>query len=182
MNALKTSVPDATLPVQQARPVVVPLNPAKLTRRLEHWKIVPPTFAAVYDRIFIALLEDAPTKSAGGIDLPDQVKGKLSSQKGLIMKAGPRAIEQLYSHGMAIGDIVVCARFSPYERTYMAAGRMFSMLVVRSPEVLGCEDLQKAYDEGDLWMEMAPDGTVSICDRENGTRRRDDPADNIEGI
>ncbi len=172
----------ATAPIEPAKSMTVHLNPPLLRKRLEHWKIDPPTFAATYDRIFVYPLEDAPDKSAGGIVLPGEMTDKLSSQRGLLMKAGPKGIEQLYSHGISLGHIVVCARFSPYQRQYMSRGKVHDMLVLRASEVLGSEDLQTAYDNGDMWMEMAPDGTVELCDREAGTRKRADPEDNPEGI
>ncbi len=165
-----------------AKPIAIPTMPPLLRKRLEFWKIKPPTFAAVFDRIYVYPLEDAPTVTKGGIELAGQTKAKLASQRGLLMKAGPKAIEQLYAHGISLGHIVVCARFSPYERTYMAEGEMHSMLLLRASEVLGSEDLQTAYDNGDAGLEMHPDGHVEYTDREGGARKRVDPEDNVEGI
>lgn len=178
----------ATLPVIQSASIVMPTLPKMLKARLEYFKIDPPNFAAIYDRIFVYPLDYKQAETAvsdvtaGGIVMPEQAQAVLTSQRGLLMRAGPKAIEQLHAHGVALGHIIVTARFSPYERTYMANGRVHTMLLLRASEVLGSEDLQVAYDKGDLWAEMAPDGRVSLADRERGPRERTDPEDNIEGI
>lgn len=168
---------------------VIPFVPKRLAARLEYFKIDPPNFAAIYDRIFVYPLkgatetetEKATDTTAGGIVLPKMTTDVLSSQRGLLMSAGPKAVEQLYGHGISLGDIVVTARFSPYERTYLQKGKLYSMLVLRASEVLGSEDLANAYAAGDIWMEMSADGTVALASHEGG-RKRTDPEDNIEGI
>lgn len=152
---------------------VVPLHPPKLKARLEHFKIRPPTFMPTFDRIFVAPLkaedlpENAPDATASGIVVPETTKSVMASQIGLLVAAGPKAIEELYSYGIGLGDIVVTARFSPHERRYFSGGRMSSVLILRAAEVVGCEDLATAFDKGDLWYEMQPDGKVIVCDRES---------------
>jgi co-chaperonin GroES (HSP10) len=179
----KEGVPDATLPVEPRKFLQVPTMPALLKARLEFFKITPPNFAPVFDRIFVAPLEDKELEeTAGGIKLAASTQAKLSSQRGLLIGAGARAVEQLYGHGISLGHLVVCARFSPYSRTYMVKGRMHEMLVLRASEVTGSEDLQIAYDKGDGYLEMSAEGEVAFCTRDGGARRRMDPEDNIEGI
>lgn len=173
----------ATADVAQAKPIVVRTMPPLLKRRLEHFKLTPPPFAPTFDRIFVMPLEDADNdKTEGGIVVPNQVKDELSSGKGLLVAAGPKAIEQLYGYGITLGHMVLTARFSPWERKFMVDGKVSEALLLRASEVTGSYDLQKALDAGDLWMEMDPDGSVSICDREAGTRKRTDPEDSAEGI
>jgi co-chaperonin GroES (HSP10) len=174
-------VADTTLPVQPRRLLQVPTMPALLKARLEFFKITPPNFAPVFDRIFVAPLEDKEMEeTAGGIKLAAVTKAKLSSQRGLLMGAGAKAVEELYAHGISLGHIVVCVRFSPHERSYMTGGHMHSMLLLRSSEVIGSEDLQIAYDKGDAYLEMASDGEVAFCTRDEGSRARVDPPPNIE--
>lgn len=173
----------ASLPVEtRPQSIKVPMMPPRLKARLEFFKITPPNFAPVYDRIFVCpIVEKGNDQTAGGIVLAETTRDGLSAQRGLLMAAGAKAIEQLYAHGLTVGDIVVCVRFSPHLRKYMVKGHMHEMLVLRASEVMGGEDLQAAYDSGDKWLEMDAEGNVELCDREGG-RSRVDPEDNPEGF
>jgi hypothetical protein len=102
----------------------------------------------------------------------------MGAQRGVLIMAGPKAIEELFSHGVSIGDIVLVARFSPWDRVYISrSGKMHRMMVLRAAEVVGSEDLLRAYEAGELRMEMSQDGRVTLHDRE-----RIDPPTNEEGI
>jgi len=166
------------------RTAVVPFMPPRLKARLEHYKIELPAFAPTFDRIFVAPLDtaDQPDTTAGGIVIARQTQQQYGAQRGLLVMAGAKAIEQLYAHGIAIGDIVITARLSVWERQYMAKGRPHKVLIVRASEIVGSEDLQAAYEKGDLWLEMnVAEGSVALADRENGERKRSDPQDSYEG-
>lgn len=164
---------------------VVPIEPPLLKARIEAYKVPLPPFQPVTDRILVYPLQkaDQPDMTAGGIVVADVTKNKVGAQRGLLVRAGPIAIEQLYSHGIALGHIVITARLSPWERSYLdIKGHPHSVLVLRASEVVGSEDLLTAFDRGDLWMEMArTSGEVLICDRESDRERKDVPGGD-EGI
>lgn len=159
----------------------IPQRPPKLLQRMEELKIELPLFTPIFDRIFVYPLDKAqqPESTSGGIILPDQMRAKLGAQRGVLIMAGPRAVEQLWSHGVCIGDIVVTARLSPWERTYFSKDhRPHRVLVLRASEVVGSEDLLTAYNDGDLRMVMDEEtGRVTVSDRE-----RVDPPESDEGI
>lgn len=182
-----TPAPDGTIASYveghlQARvpePMRVELRPSKLKQRMEHYKIELPRSQPVFDRVFVYPLDDKdqPDTTAGGIVLAEQTKAKLGAQRGVLVMAGPKAVEQLYSHGISIGDIVWCARLSPWDRHYFSATRRWHrVLVLRSSEIVSSEDLDEALTTGDLFMEMSGDGRVQL----NG-RERVDPPENDEG-
>jgi co-chaperonin GroES (HSP10) len=161
-------------------PLDVPLRPALLRQRMEKHGIEFPTFAPTFDRIFVYPIDKdtQPETTAGGIILPDQMKQKLVAQVGVLIMAGPRAIEHLFSHGIQLGDVVVTARMSPWERTYYSkTHRQHRILVLRSSEVVGGEDLLERYESGELCMQMDHEGRVTVGDRE-----RIDPPEGDEGI
>lgn len=167
---------------QPAEPssLVMPLITPKLQARIEEYNIEMPACAPVFDRIFIYPTDkaDQPDTTAGGIVLPDTTKTRMGAQRGVLIMAGPKAVEELYSHGITVGHIVLVARFSPWDRVYFSrSGRMHRMMVLRAAEVVGSEDLLRAYESGELRMEMTPDGRVALHDRE-----RIDPPTNDEGV
>lgn len=154
--------------MSEERRRVIPLVPPKLKKRMETYDIDLPAFIPTFDRIFVYPLKakaEADT-TAGGIVVADATRERLVSQVGVLISAGPKAIEQLYSYGIGIGDIVMTSRLSPWQRDYFAKGRPHHILILRASEVVGCDDLQRAYEAGDLWYEMAADGSVVVCDRE----------------
>lgn len=173
---------NAELNVQKmdVQPIRIPLRPAKLEARMKEHGIEFPRFAPAFDRVFVYPLDKQtqPDATAGGIILAEQVKQKLVAQVGVLIMAGPKAIEELYGHGISLGDVVVTARLSPWERTYFSkANRPHRILLLRASEIVGSEDLLDAYESGELHMEMNSDGRVTVADRE-----RIDPPQGDEGI
>lgn len=157
---------------------VVALAPPKLRARLEAFRIELPTFQPVYDRVFVAPLDSygQPDKTVGGIVIAEQSKRRLAAQVGLLLAAGVKALEELYSHGVELGDIVMMARFSHWERGYLAQNREHRIYILQAGEIVGSEDLKTRIDQGDIWMEMdASTGEASFHDRDRGRGRNDPP-------
>lgn len=156
----------------------VDLLPKKLRARLEHFKAELPTFQPVYDRVFVYPLETygQPDKTAGGIIIAEQQRRRLAAQVGLLIGAGVKAIEELYGHGVELGDIVMMARFSHWERGYFGRdNKEHRIYILQAGEIVGSEDLKTRIDEGDIWMEMSrADGKVMFNERD-GDRQRSDP-------
>lgn len=161
----------------------VPLLPPKLEARMKLYGIELPPWAPVFDRCIVYPLgadhkDDVENRTAGGIILPGETRERLVAQEGILLAAGPKAIEVLYSHGIGIGDRVLVAQFSTRMRTYMSATkRLHRILLLRAQEVAASEDLATAYAKGELWLDMTEDGKVKLHDRE-----RIDPAESDEGM
>lgn len=182
---LPTRTPSYLEAAASTAPLPMSLRPPKLEKRIREYGIAMPTFAPVFDRVFVYPTDrqDLPESTAGGIILAESTKTRLGAQRGILIAAGPIAIEQLYGHGISLGDIVLVARFSPWDRAYMGVkagdtrASMHRMMVLRAAEVVGSEDLLTALEAGELQMEMDSDGRVQIHDRQ-----RVDPPTNDEGI
>jgi hypothetical protein len=174
-----TDVPPL-VPPQPPEPTEVPLIPPRLAQRMREYGIELPPFAPIYDRVFVYPTDDndQPEK-VGELYIAQSTKNRLGAMRGVLIMAGPRAIEQLYSHGIGVGDMVLCARFSTWDRAYVGAkrDRVHRMMVLRAAEIVGGEDLLTDIQGGALRMVMTPDGTVQWNDR-----RRIDPPENDEGI
>lgn len=148
----------------------VPHLPPRLQARMRQYEFELPPFAAVYDRILVYPLDtvDQPDSTAGGIILPEQAKKNLGAQRGVIISAGAKAMEELFSHGIMLGDIVYFARFSHWERPYYGPSkkRPYRVCVVQAAEVVASEDLKAHFDSGELSMVMMDDGKFELSDRE----------------
>lgn len=154
--------------------------PPRLARRMAEFGIELPSFAPIYDRVFVYPTDDSDQpEKVGELYLAQSTKNRMGAMRGVLMAAGPRAVEQLYSHGISIGDMVLCARFSTWDRAYLGASksRVHRMMVLRSAEIVGGEDLMDAYQRGELRMVMDHEGGVRLHDRP-----RIDPPENDEGI
>jgi Co-chaperonin GroES (HSP10) len=160
----------------------VPLMPPRLEARMAKYGIKMPPFAAVFDRVLVYPIDsaDQPTSTAGGLIVPEMMRKKAGAQMGVVVSAGVQAIEQLGSHGIAIGDIVLMARFSEYARAYFDLdGRPHQVFIIQAGEIVASADLKVEFDEGELWYEMGTDGRVQVHERE----RIDPPRVDIgEGI
>lgn len=163
--------------------VVVPLKPPRLMARLEYYKAKLPPFAPQFDRVFVYPIDtaDQPTATAAGIILADVTKERANAQRGLLIMAGAKGVEELYSHGIGIGDIVITARLSPWSRMWLdPEGRQHRVLILTAGDITASEDLATAYDKGDFWMELDPEGRVHICDRDDARDRNDPPS--VQGV
>lgn len=160
--------------------VKIPLLTPLLEMRMATYGIELPKFHPVFDRCLVYPVDkaDQPQATSGGIVLAEQTKQRLGAQRGVLIMAGPRAYEQLYSHGISIGDIVISARLSPWERQYFSdTHRPHRVLVMRAGDIVGSEDFKTALDRGDLRLLMdVANGAVTVDGRE-----RSDPEDDIEG-
>lgn len=165
--------------------IKVPLITKRLAARLERHKAKLPPFLPLFNRVFVYPVEedDQPDTTAGGIVLARTTKQRLGAQRGILCAAGPAAYEQLWPYGVSIGDYVITMRLSPWERFYVdKEGHPHHILILYASDITASEDLLTAHDKGDLWMEMAPDGEVSVCDRETGARDRKDPEEPEYGV
>ncbi len=157
---------------------VIPAGPPRLKARLEYFRAELPSFQPVYDRVFVYPLDTygQPDKTAGGIIIADSTKRRLAAQVGLLVAAGIKAREELYSHGIELGDIVLLARFSHWERGYFSKDKLreHRVSIVQAGEIVASEDLKSRMDSGDVWMEMDQEGKTTFHDRE-GERDRTDP-------
>jgi hypothetical protein len=165
-------------------PVTIPMIPPRLKARLEHYKAEMPPWYPVFDRIFVYPLEDndQPDK-VGSLYIPARVKKESGTGVGFIVAAGAKALEQLHGHGIGLGDIVLTARLSPWERQFVSpkTGTPHILLILRASEIVGSLDLLAAYEKGDLWVQMNADGTVDVADRES-TRKTDTLDHNPDAI
>lgn len=168
------------LTAEPPEPIDVPVMTARLEQRMKEFGIELPSWAPIYDRVFVYPTDDhdQPEK-VGELYLAQTTKNRMGAMRGVLMMAGPRAIEQLYSHGIGIGDMVLCARFSTWDRAYVGASKskVHRMMVLRAAEIVGGEDLMADFQAGRLRMVMDHEGHVQLHDRP-----RVDPPENDEGI
>jgi hypothetical protein len=150
-----------------------------LLHRLQQFDIPLPKGRPVYDRIYVYPLEgrDQGDKFEGSLLYkPEQSKDLYGASRGVIVKAGIKALEQMWSHGIELGHMVIVARLSPWERKYEGKGRIHKVMVLRASEIVSSEDTEEDVLEGCLGFEYA-DGRLSFADRS-----RTDPDETDEGM
>lgn len=159
-----------------------------LLHRLKQFHVPLPKLQPVYDRIVVYPLVSENTdgegpkkgrKMANGVlYAPGQATDKLDAGRGLLARAGMGALEQLWSHGIEVGHIVLTARLSPWERRFETQdGTIREVMLLRASEVVGSEDLEDDIAEGLVDFEWGEDGRLRIKDT-----NRADPPENDEGI
>jgi|SRR5688572_23054012 len=149
-------------------PVVTPL----LKKRLEKFEAELPPFAAFWDRVYVYCITEkveqlvdkgiasSMTTTKGGLYVPADVDRVVNAQVGFIVSMGPKAIEQCYSAGIELGQIIVTNRLSRWQKTYWANGREHEVLLVTAGELTGGYDMQTKLLSGECWYEMDDHGRV----------------------
>lgn len=171
---------------EEKRKVTLSVMPNMLRERLKFYDKKMPHFAPAFDRVFVIPLEDADQQdtTAAGLHLAQETKTKMGAQRGLLVAAGAKAMEELYSMGIGLGHRVMTMRFSRWQRTYQSKEdkRFYQVLICTAGEIAASEDLYDQLEKGELFFELdVESGSVCIEDRE-GARERRDPAPREYGV
>lgn len=149
-----------------------------LEKRIKEFDIALPRTRPAFDRVFVYPLAgktNDETFEGTSIIKPKVSRDKLDAARGVLVKAGLKALEHLWSHGFELGHIVLFARFSPWQYRYERAKRMHDVVIVRTSELVGSEDLEEDVISGDMRLNVSEDGVVCWEDRP-----RVDPEENDE--
>lgn len=161
----------------------VPLLPPQLEAAMALYKMEMPPFYPVFDRALVYPVEIAADQSdttSGGLVIPELAKKRANAQLGVLIAAGIKAREELYSHGIELGDIVVMARFSHWERNYFSAtNQPHRVYILQAGEIVASVGLKRRMDKGDIWMEMDRAGKVMFHDRERNDPPQIDLGDGV---
>jgi hypothetical protein len=146
----------------------IPLVPALLMQKIEKFAIALPPMGAIGDRVFVyPLPESESAHKVGSIHLAPTTTKKYTAHKGVIVKMGARAHEELFSHGIELGHTVLTAKFTPTEHEYVADGKVHTVLLMRSGDIQASEELDSAYAAGDAWLTRDErTGRVELNDRD----------------
>lgn len=132
--------------------------PWQLDKRRIEWGITDNAFAvqAAYDRILVYQIP--PRQYAKGtfgtdsrIQMPDTSKDARtrSAPRGIIVSAGLRALDELRSNGMELGDIVMFNIVQPWKVDYdVLDGKSQGLLVMHTGHLIGSEDTARRLKEG----------------------------------
>lgn len=118
-----------------------------------------------FDRMLI--FQIAPHFSSGNtfgstkIIMTDKTKARKRDEAplGIIVSAGLSALDHLRSNGMDLGHIVAFAKYTPYKYVCtMVDTEELQLLLVRSGDIIGSEDLALDMLEGRIRIERNKDG------------------------
>ena len=159
----KTGYQYAHLPLG-VRAMMTPL----LEEKIRRFDLVLPRGRPLWDIVLVYPLDDRDQgeKLEGSLLYkPESTKSKFGAARGVIVKAGMGALEQLWSHGIELGHTVLFTRLSPWERKYEGKGREHKVVVLRANECRWSEELEEDFGEGVIDLEFGPDGRLRIKDR-----------------
>ena len=119
----------------------------RLRLRCEEVGIVPPLGQPIDNNVKCYRLPDLEF-SAGGIVIPGSARSPL--HKGILVAAGPRARDVLFSNGIQIGDIVTWARFAGAEHSDKthAADLKTEFITLKDRDILDSDDLAAELASG----------------------------------
>ena len=113
----------------------------KLKARCQEVGVDPPTFQPLDNNVVIWRLPDLEV-SKGGIVVPAAHRD--AHTKGILMAAGPRARDTLFSNGIQLGDIVIWARFAGWETHDKTAKSQLGdeFVILKGRDIIGSDDLR----------------------------------------
>jgi hypothetical protein len=131
-------------------------------RRLEHG-ITDGAFRvqAAYDRILVHQIPMAHfmagTFGEGGlIVMPKDAESarERSAPRGIVVSAGLKALDEMRSNGIELGDIVMFNHVSPWRiETDMIGGKLHHVLVMHAGHIIGSEDLATRLRKRELFLD-----------------------------
>lgn len=145
----------------------VPWMTKLLDERIRKYDIVMPPLAPITDRVLVwPLPEEENTAKVGSIHLAPTTTKKHAAQLGVVVAMGARAHEELYSHGIELGHVVLTAKFTPTSWEYVAEGKVRTVLVMRSGDIQGSRDLRDMFVGGSVgFVRDSATGRVELDDR-----------------
>lgn len=140
-------------------PGALGLPPLLEARRME-WGITDGAFdcQAAYDRILIFQIPQKGFEKGmyGGesrLIVPENAQElrKRQAPRGIIVSAGLKALDELRSNGMELGDIVMFNHVAPWRvETDVIGGKMHYLLVMHTGHIIGSEDTARRLRNGEL--------------------------------
>lgn len=138
------------------------LPPQLDARRLE-WGITDGAFRvqAAFDRILVHQIPMAHfmggTFGEGGvIVMPKTAESarERSAPRGIVVSAGLKALDEMRSNGIELGDIVMFNHVSPWRiETDMIDGKLHHVLVMHAGHIIGSEDLAKRLQKREIFLD-----------------------------
>jgi co-chaperonin GroES (HSP10) len=119
----------------------------KLKLRCKEVGVDPPTYQPMDNNCVVWRMPDLEM-SRGGIVIPAAHRD--AHIKGILMAAGPRARDVLFSNGIQLGDIVIWARFAGWETHDKTHSKDLpdSFIILKDRDILGSDDLRVELASG----------------------------------
>jgi co-chaperonin GroES (HSP10) len=136
--------------------------PKLLEKRRQEFGITDGAFTSqpFHDRVFIYQVHDAEeTYGSGIIVKAESVRDyeNTSCPRGIVVAAGARALDDLRCNGIDLGHIVTFLRMAPWRiNTDMVAGHQEKLIILRSGDIVGSEDLAEQLRRGDVKLAYDP--------------------------
>lgn len=134
--------------------------PAKLDERRIRYGIPDEAFLAkpAFDRVFVYQIEarhqEGKTYGGTSIIMPEtaQKREVQESCRGVLVSAGLKALDNLKSNGIEVGDVVEFIRFGIFHKPICALlyGHLIHILVLRDGDIVGSEDIVERERAGAL--------------------------------
>ncbi len=152
------------LAAKMAPPGGIPAIPELLEQRRLQYGITDAAFAvrAQFENVYVHQIATHDQETTdGGIMLADSTRKRLlhSAPRGIIVSAGARALECLWSNGMDLGYIVDLIQVVPYRREIDMTLDLY-LLIIKAGDIVGSEDTRRLETEGKLRLApyVDPDG------------------------
>ena len=151
--------------IERARKAMSPPGalglPELLEKRRWEYGITDGAFAfqPFHDRILVWQTSRARTRESKTslIELSDigQKRIKESNPEGILVAAGLEALDQLRMNGIDLGHMVSFVRQAPWRKVVdYVEGKEFYVMIFRSGDLIGSEDLVRLMREGDVTIEF----------------------------
>lgn len=132
------------------------INPKYAERRRELGVPALP-YQPIFDRVLVYRISDEKYGGSGGVIIkPETARG--AEQRGMLVAAGPKALDSLITNGVLLGDIVWFGQFSgmfeqnSLERTAGQAAKGF--VVERVESINGSDDLITRIRQDEVALEL----------------------------
>jgi hypothetical protein len=115
----------------------------------------------------------------------DNANGNLQGwSHGVEFAINPIAVNRTKTTFHELGHIVWYQRLTPWNRQYMGAGRICSVVILRAMELVGSEDIMSHFDAHSIEIGRDEDGIHYMVDKETKKPlgKRFDPELNVDDI
>lgn len=138
-----------------------------LEQAIKQYSIPPWPYEASYDRVIVfSVPEDKAARKTfiegGVVEKIDarNVYEQEETPRGIVVSAGLKAKDVMFSHGMGLGHMVWVARLSPWRHQVDrdANGKDIEFLFLRVGDIVGSETLKEFLRKGHVTEDMTEEG------------------------
>jgi hypothetical protein len=141
-----------------------------LEKRVKEYDIPSWPGEAQFERIIVFQIpaEADAQEKIGSLFVPQKTRDAqlAKSPRGIVVSAGLKALDIMYSHGMELGEMIWLASWSPFrvQTEVKSGGATVEFFFMSVGDIILSEDMKARFASGEVYLQLQGDTHVIVRD------------------